>query len=161
MNENHCALYRPKLQRFADGELGAMESRDLRAHLLDCVECRAIVGGVYSMRKFFAGEPLAAAPAGFAARVAEKAFLEGPRTREERTVLPFAKKVAAIAAAIVLLVGGALFLRSGSGPNEGFEARAESSGQIGSLREKLRKLRAKDGAREPAPAPEDSSARPR
>lgn len=147
MNENHCALYRPKLQRFADGELGGAESRDLRTHLLDCLDCRAIVGEVVSLRKFFRDEPIvAAAPSGFAARVAARAFAEGPKSIEERTVLPFAKKVAAIAAAAVLVASVVFFYQSGAGKRVGFEAQAGSPGKVGAAIEKFRKARVQESA---------------
>lgn len=145
MNPERCVSFRPRLQRFADGELDLQESRELRAHLLDCLECRAIVGEVYSLRKFFAGEKTPpTVPAGFASRVAAKAFAQGPLSREERTILPFAKALAAIAAGAVLLVGGYLLVQSGAGRRASFEAQAASPGKVGAAIEKFREARAKE-----------------
>lgn len=156
MKPQDCPRFRPNLQRFADGELGVETAREMRAHLLDCLDCRAIVGGTISLRKFFRDETAPAVPAGFATRVALRAFAEGPRSLEERTVLPFARRVAALAAAAVLVAGATLLFQSGAGPREGFEVQAGSPGQAGAALEKFRKSRMKENARDLAPKTESS-----
>lgn len=99
---------------YLDDEMAAEERRELELHLVDCVNCRAVVGGqatdLEMMRKALAPPP---APDVVKVKIAraldaeDKRELAAERKRWSRWVLPGTAVIAA-AAAIVLFVGSGL-----------------------------------------------------
>lgn len=112
-----CDAARPLVPPYLDGELSEAQASPLRAHLLDCPACRESAKGGKALARWFVAEPLAvSAPAGFAARVARRAFAgdpgllvpEPPAVHPRRTLLPFLLVASAVAAAVLLVLALAL-----------------------------------------------------
>jgi anti-sigma factor RsiW len=105
---------------YLDGELSEAQASPLRAHLLDCPACREEAKQGKTLKRWF--EPRSAAvpvPAGFAARVARRAFAgdqglivpEPPPSigaRPRRSLLPFLLVATAAAAALLLCLAVAI-----------------------------------------------------
>src|ERR1700752_2002103 len=75
-----CDETRKLVPRYLDGELSEAQASPLRTHLLDCPACREVAKEGRSFHRWFeAVEPVPVAiPAGFAARVARRAFAGDP-----------------------------------------------------------------------------------
>lgn len=93
-----CARVAAHLSAYVDGELGARERRAVALHLARCEGCRAERDAILALGEFARGLPIAAPPAGLAARVRA-----GERPRPTG-----AARRAAAAAALALLAAGAL-----------------------------------------------------
>ncbi len=113
----NCADARPLVSAYLDGELSADRASPLRQHLMECAECRTATQGHKAQRQWFQSTPDVEVPAGFASRVARRAFQgdlgEAPHQNSEQTqtltpVLPFVLRMTAAAALLLLLVSGAL-----------------------------------------------------
>jgi anti-sigma factor RsiW len=69
-----CQNARSMIPSYCDGELSEAQAGPLRQHLLDCQPCRGSAQDLKNLRRWFAASAKAAVPAGFAARVARRAF---------------------------------------------------------------------------------------
>jgi hypothetical protein len=157
-----CAEALPLVPSYLDGELSEARAGLLRKHLLDCSPCRTSAQDAKALSRWFAhsgrGElgarPEFAPPAGFAARVARRAFagdvgvhpvLEreavqaGPR--EGGKLLQFVLGLTAAAAAVMLVA--AVALRDQSLPADG---RLRATNQPPSKESVLLRLEALDRA---------------
>ena len=112
-----CDAAVPLVPSYLDGELSEAQASPLRAHLLDCPACREVAKEGKSLQRWFEAEPEPiAVPAGFAARVARRAFAgdpgllvpEPPAIRARRPLLPFLLVATAAAAAILFVLAVAI-----------------------------------------------------
>ena len=114
-----CDDARPLVPSYLDGELTEVQASPLRVHLLDCPACREVAKEGKSLQRWFEFEPAPVeVPAGFAARVARRAFAGDPgllvpepppRTpRPRRTLLPFLLVASALAAALLFVLAVAI-----------------------------------------------------
>ena len=131
-----CAGARSLVPGHLDAELSEPQARELRAHLLDCADCRATLRDETNLRRWFeAGRPDdVPVPSGFAERVARRAFQGDPGidfAEDESVVaapaprgqlLPFLLRVTTAVAA--LLLGLAMLLQQETLP-EGDQLRAD------------------------------------
>jgi anti-sigma factor RsiW len=118
---------------YLDGELSEAQAAPLRTHLLQCPACREVAKDLKGLKRWFVAEPPPAVPAGFAARVARRAFagdpglatpaFGAPRERAEGTLLTFVLRATAAAAALLLLLAAGLQLQAR--PTAGDELQAE------------------------------------
>lgn len=112
-----CQNARSMIPSYLDGELTQAQAGPLRQHLLDCQVCRASAQDLKNVQRWFLQPAPVAVPAGFAARVARRAFLgdtgsladggEFPAARgdEERgRMLRFVLACTAAAAVVLLLL---------------------------------------------------------
>ena len=134
-----CNQAKPLIPSYLDGELSEASAAPLRKHLLDCQPCRAGAQGERNLKRWFAAEASVAIPAGFAARVARRAFAgdrgEAPLEAGEMTgagrpegrLLRFVLQVTAAAALVVIVLSVAMrslnrpagtSLRAADGRNE-------------------------------------------
>jgi len=119
-----CDAARPLVPSYLDGELSEVQASPLRAHLLDCPACREDAKQGKALARWFVPEAASAVPAGFAARVARRAFAgdpgllvpEPPPVARVRPLLPFLLVASAVAAAVLL--GLAIALQRQSLPQE-------------------------------------------
>lgn len=103
---------------YLDGELSETQAAPLRGHLLACPTCREVAKGERSLKRWFVAEEASAVPAGFAARVARRAFAGDPgmldasdeagERAEPGAILPFVQTLTAVAAAILLVLALAI-----------------------------------------------------
>ena len=112
-----CDSARPLVPSYLDGELSEVQASPLRTHLLDCPACREVAKEGRSLKRWFELEPEpVSVPAGFAARVARRAFAGDPRllvpeppaVRPRRPLLPFLLVATAVAAAILFVLAVAI-----------------------------------------------------
>jgi anti-sigma factor RsiW len=112
-----CADARPLVSAYLDDELSADRASPLRQHLIECAECRSATQGHKAQRQWFQPTPDVAVPAGFASRVARRAFQgdqgevhvqasEHPQALAP--VLPFVLRMTAAAALLLLVISVAL-----------------------------------------------------
>lgn len=119
-----CDAARLLVPPYLDGELSEAQASPLRAHLLDCPACREGAKAGKALARWFVPEAPPAVPAGFAARVARRAFAgdpgllvpEPPPVARPRPLLPFLLAASAVAAAVLL--GLAIALQRQSLPRE-------------------------------------------
>ncbi len=102
---------------YLDGELSEAQAGPLRAHLLDCPDCREEAKHENALKRWFqaAQDPHAEAPPGFAARVARRVFsgdrgLQAPSraSSEAGSLLPFVLALSAAAAVLLFILSIAL-----------------------------------------------------
>jgi anti-sigma factor RsiW len=127
---DHAAALVPS---YLDGELSEAQAAPLRAHLLGCVACREVAKEGKALKRWFVAGGAPAVPAGFAARVARRAFAGDPggadeaRTpavpAREAALLPFVLRLTVAAAAVLLFLAAAMQLQSR--PTESDELRAD------------------------------------
>lgn len=112
-----CDDARVLVPSYLDGELSEAQASPLRAHLLDCPSCREVAKEGKALQRWFEFEPAPVSiPAGFAARVARRAFAgdpgllvpEPPAVRQRRPILPFILLATAAAAAILFVLAVAI-----------------------------------------------------
>jgi anti-sigma factor RsiW len=112
-----CEEAWPLVPGYLDGELSEAQASPLRAHLLDCPACREEAKRGKALRRWFDVEPApVSVPAGFAARVARRAFAgdpgllfpEPPAARSRRSLLPFLLVASAVAAALLFVLSIAI-----------------------------------------------------
>jgi len=121
---------------YLDGELSEEQAAPLRGHLFDCPACREVAKDGKNLARWFApGAALAAeirAPAGFAARVARRAFAGDPGLPEDGVlvpapraggtpILPFLLKLCSAAAVLLFVLSIAIRGRTLPG-GDGLEA---------------------------------------
>jgi hypothetical protein len=134
-----CEDVRSLLSSYIDGELSEEQAAPTRAHLLDCQTCRESVQEVKVIKRWFnlsVDEGARMAPAGFASRVARRAFAGDPGVPgvivptpsstgvpagidstplgRAGVILPFVLKMTAIAASLLFVLS--LFIRDASLP---------------------------------------------
>ncbi|NOT30561.1 MAG: zf-HC2 domain-containing protein [Planctomycetes bacterium] len=112
-----CDDARALVPSYLDGELPEPQSAPLRTHLLACPACREVAKEGKVLRRWFEAEPArVSVPAGFAARVARRAFAgdpgllvpEPPAVRPRRPLLPFLLLATAAAAALLFVLAVAI-----------------------------------------------------
>ena len=116
-----CDDARPLVPSYVDGELSEAQASPLRAHLLDCPACREVAKEGKSLQRWFEFEQApVAVPAGFAARVARRAFAGDPGLlvpepppsnatgRPRASLLPFLLVASAVAAALLFVLAVAI-----------------------------------------------------
>ena len=112
-----CADARPLVSAYLDDELSADRASPLRQHLIECAECRSATQGHKAQRLWFQSTPDVAVPAGFASRVARRAFqgdqgevpvLVSEHAQAPAPVLPFVLRMTAAAALLLLVISVAL-----------------------------------------------------
>jgi hypothetical protein len=81
-----CAEARPLVPLFVDGELSPALSPPLRQHLMACPACRAVAAEEKALKRWFARDP-EPVPAGFAERVARRAFAGDTGSRDAAPAL--------------------------------------------------------------------------
>lgn len=112
-NDFTCTDARPLVPAYLDGELTADRASPLRQHLMECADCRTATQTHKAQSRWFVPTPEVSAPAGFAARVARRAFQgdtgEAPLPNETLApVLPFVLKMTAAAAGLLLVLSGVM-----------------------------------------------------
>lgn len=118
----NCEAAKPLVPLYLDGELSEIQAAELRPHLLSCPVCRSAVQADQALRSWFLPTPAIAAPEGFAARVARRAFagdqgttrtdeLSRPKpseAAEQTPILQFALRAVAVAAAVLIVFAVAI-----------------------------------------------------
>ena len=140
-NNFTCTDARPLVPAYLDGELTADRASPLRQHLMDCAACRSATQADKAQRQWFVPTPEISVPAGFASRVARRAFQgdTGEASSPSTTltpVLPFVLRMTAAAACLLLVLSGVL--RTVDIPTGG-ELRADDTATM-SLDEALERL---------------------
>jgi hypothetical protein len=115
---------------YLDGELSEAQAAPLRTHLLQCPACREVAKDLKGLKRWFVEEPPPAVPAGFAARVARRAFAGDPglaavpaAAPSEGAIFSFVLRLTAAAAALLLCLAAGIQLQSR--PAAGGELQAE------------------------------------
>jgi len=111
----NCRSVRPRLQRYADGEISDRDVQETRAHLLDCPACRSVVASVVSVKRFFADAEVSSmrAPAGFADRVVALAASGVSGDADDEPARRLTRWLSVLAASIALVATGVLLERGG------------------------------------------------
>lgn len=123
----NCEAAKPLVPLYLDGELSEVQAAELRPHLLSCAVCRSAVQADQALRSWFLPTPAVAAPEGFAARVARRAFAGDQGTTqadelsrpnpavssrasasESTPILQFALRAVAAAAAVLIVFAVAI-----------------------------------------------------
>ena len=103
-----CKQYSEAIQEFADGTLGPVRRAELQTHLEQCDECRALLADLRKIREAAAALEQPAPPDRVWLQIAGRLRQEGrvaqPASRGGRRMA-----LLAIAAALVLMVGGSLW----------------------------------------------------
>ncbi|MEW6072753.1 MAG: zf-HC2 domain-containing protein [Planctomycetota bacterium] len=123
-----CASARSLVPGYLDGELTEAQAGPLRAHLFACPACREAMKEEKALKRWFAAADLPAVevPAGFAARVARRAFAGDPGLRAPAAaaaplaggeagrgaLLPFVLRMTAAAAVLLFVLAVAIQRRS-------------------------------------------------
>lgn len=159
----NCKECLPLIPGYLDEELSERQSASMRQHLLDCASCRKELGGQKSLHRWFEFEDLeeVAVPAGFAQRVARRAFagdtgelsreLVGTgaqpagRTEEKEGVLLRFVLHATAAAAVLLLVLSA-WMRNVNLPDSDHMSAAEPTESVEQLLQEADRLNAEGTA---------------
>jgi len=135
-----CRQYNEAIQELADGTLGPVRRAELQTHLDQCDDCRALAADLQKIRAAGAAMTPVRPPDHVWQRIATQLAQEG-----RITVAPPARTrytaMLAIAAALVLVIGGALFMLRGIGPAQvtaptqqaGLEAPADGSGNAAAV----------------------------
>ena len=122
----YCNQYRDAIQELADGTLGPVRRAELQTHLDQCDGCRALVADLQKIRAAASSLDPIAPPARVWSAIASELRKEGRVTLPRRTA-PMA--VLAIAASLVLVIGGALYLlRSSRDVRPAQQAGSETTG---------------------------------
>jgi len=95
MMTNQCEDARPLIPSYLDGELSEAQAAPLRKHLLACQPCRASAQDEKSLKRWFVEPAQVPVPAGFASRVARRAFA-GDLGADSGTLVPAAPPAGAI-----------------------------------------------------------------
>lgn len=114
-----CKDARPLIPSYLDGELSEAQASPLRKHLMDCHECRAAAQGEKALSRWFVPAEAAPVPAGFAARVARRAFagdtgsfsasdVASKDVAAQGKVLQFVLRMTAVAAVFLMVLAIAI-----------------------------------------------------
>jgi hypothetical protein len=160
----NCKECLPLIPGYLDEELSERQSASLRQHLMDCPSCRKELGGEKSLRRWFEFEEAGSAtvPAGFAQRVARRAFAGdtgelasevahsagAARARDEEGALLRFVLHATAAAAVLLLVLSA-WMRNVNLPDSDHMSAAEPTESVEQLVQQADRLNAQS-AEQPA-----------
>jgi anti-sigma factor RsiW len=145
MSAMECTEVRALVARYLDDELEEVQAAPMRAHLLACLACRAVLQEGKSLEAWFVPPEPVAIPEGFAARVAHRAEtgdrgalvsipmpLAGPapleKEEQRESIRPFVLSAIAIAALVLLVLSIALRRLELPG-GEGLEAKDTSREQ--------------------------------
>jgi anti-sigma factor RsiW len=113
----NCSEARENLAAYLDGEIEGAPRQAVDGHLAVCEACSAEMRAQAAAWRLLDALPAPPAPAGFAARVAERARSAPPARRGRILGLPL--PAVAAAAAILLAAGGtALLLNDGPSPQD-------------------------------------------
>lgn len=110
-----CSQYLAAIQEYVDGTLGPIRRAELEQHLAGCDACRALAGDLERIREGASALGATAPPDGLWLQIAGRLRQEG----RIRDATPARRRVptaawAAIAATLIIAIGGAVFvLRSG------------------------------------------------
>ena len=164
----NCKECLPLIPGYLDGELSEAQAAPLRQHLMDCRSCRRALSSEKSLKRWFAFEDAleAEVPAGFAERVARRAFagdtgepaaspsgggrlvaLTGGAVQVDPGLQDFLLRATA-AAAVLLLVASA-WMRSVRVPDGGRMSAAEPEQTVQQLLEEADALNAAEEAEGP------------
>jgi hypothetical protein len=150
----NCKECLPLIPGYLDEELSERQAASLRQHLMDCASCRKELGGQKSLHRWFEFEEAGAAtvPAGFAQRVARRAFagdtgelgseLSAGVADQEGKLLRFV--LHATAAAAVLLLVLSAWMRNVNLPDGDHMSAAEPSESVEQLLQEADRLNARD-----------------
>ena len=107
----HCDQYRETIQELADGTLGPVRRAELQTHLEQCDACRALAADLRKIREAAALLDQPAPPERVWLQLAGRLRQQG---RVIETAAPRQRRTAllALAAALVLMIGGSLWLLS-------------------------------------------------
>ena len=105
-----CSAVRSHIPRLHDGEIEARVAGEVRAHLIDCADCRRGMSAVHGLANRLGELPMAVPAPGFQTRVMARIVAGDLPRRPEADLLSFVRGIAA-AAALVLGMGS-LFLAS-------------------------------------------------
>lgn len=125
--QNACTL----IPSYLDGEVSEEQAAPLRKHLLACPACREVAKADTALKRWFVDEASVEVPAGFAARVARRAFagdpgelVPVPAAASSFDLGPFLLRLNALAA--LLLIAFAVGLRVEDRPSgRGVDALSE------------------------------------
>ena len=115
-----CSQYLSAIQEYVDGTLGPIRRAELEQHLAGCDECRALAGDLERIREGASGFASVPPPDGLWLQIAGRLRQEG----RVHDVAPLRRRApvaawAAIAAALIVAIGGSVFvLRSGLGRSQ-------------------------------------------
>ena len=162
--KNTCQNSAALIPGYLDGELSEEQAAPLRRHLLECQPCREVAQDEQALKRWFQADEAPAAPPGFAARVARRAFAgdEGllsdrdelvpqpAAARSEDNALQFVLRLTAVAAAVLFSL--ALAIRTSSLPETEDLGATESYAEV---LEDLERLNRAEAASEEAEAGEE------
>ena len=143
-----CEEARPLIGSYADGELTEAQATPLRQHLMSCAACRVLVQDQKALERWFAPSPTVEVPAGFAERVARRAFA-GDRGETSVTagteadsagIESFLFRLASLAAAAAILF--AVMIQQQSRPSTDSMKAGENAPSLEELRRELDQLNA-------------------
>jgi tetratricopeptide (TPR) repeat protein len=107
-----CAQYRDAIQELADGTLGPVRRAELQTHLDQCDDCRALAADLQKIRATATALDPMVPPTRVWNAIAQELRKQG-RAAPARRTAPIA--MLAIAASLVLVIGGALYLLRSAG----------------------------------------------
>ena len=156
-----CDVVLALVPTYVDEEAATSVASSVRQHLMDCPACRGAVQEETSLRQWFVPTDEIEVPAGFAARVARRAFagdeglapvtLTPTAPPEAGRLLSFSMGLVAVAAAAMIAV--TLFI--GGGPNPGTQdLRATDESLDKALNALVEENRAELNGEAPATEPE-------
>lgn len=151
-----CQNARTLIPSYLDGEVSEEQAGPLRKHLLACPACREVAKADTALKRWFVDEPPVEVPAGFAARVARRAFAGDPgeltpvpAATGSHDMGPFLLRLNAVAA--LLLIAFAIGLRVQDRPSDrGVDALSERD--LPAIFEELDRLNGPPGALRPPAA---------
>jgi anti-sigma factor RsiW len=103
----HCKQYNDAIQELADGTLGPVRRAELQTHLDQCDDCRAVAADLQKIRAAASSLEAMAPPPRIWASIASELRKEGRATAPRRKMTA---AMLALAAALVLVVGGSLYV---------------------------------------------------
>ncbi len=157
--QDSCQKSSMLIPSYLDGELSEEQAAPLRRHLMECQPCRDLAQDEQAMKRWFIAEEAPAAPPGFAARVARRAFAGDAgvltdsefalqphvagsgNTEQEDPTLRFVLQLTAIAAAVLFCL--ALAIRTHDLPESADLGASEDYSQVV---EKLMRMNAAEEA---------------
>jgi len=165
--QNRCQDSGPLIPSYLDGELSEDQAAPLRRHLLECHACRELAQDEQALKRWFVAHETPAVPAGFAARVARRAFAgdlgvlpaaaldssaAGAALESESRTIDFVLQLTAVAAAVLFFL--ALAIRTQSLPDSpGLNAETTYTEVL----ESLERLNSAEGADVESPPGEEDS----
>jgi hypothetical protein len=127
----HCSQYNEAIQELADGTLGPIRKAELQTHLDQCDDCRALAADLRTLRASAASFGPVPAPAQVWQRIeqqlAQDGLIKPPAARTRYAAM------LAIAAALVLVIGGSVFMLRdlGTAPPDQADGRGAAAAPAG------------------------------